>query len=427
MSTKTRWLTIVLAAGLLLGFGLIGASAAPSNGSPPQHPYLSPEIIISDFNNKEILPDIAYNSKHNEYLVVWHTTGTAATRTVRGARISANGQMLANFQINGHPSKDSVQPSVAYDPVHDHYLTVFLFDAAGDGSNMDLLGRLIPWEGPDPNLNSFLISDWSTHQWTPEVAYGRAVEEFLVVWANEYQSGALPMYISGRRVRAADGSFFGSGSDLTINHPSQNRVNPAVTYNLARNEYLVIYDNGLDILGTRYTGHIDHDFGGEFAIAGWPDAETIPDVAACYEADQYLVTWQSLQGGTNDAIYGRFLDGSAKPGNVYQIDDTTSAERAASVSCNDAGTRYLVAWQTEYTNLKFGVWARFVSPNEQLGPLFAVQEPFNQSHRTNPAVAGGRTDYLSVWEDERGNTGFWDIHGRLITPYANFIPIVRRP
>ena len=113
-----------------------------------------------------------------------------------------------------------------------------------------------------------------------------------------------------------------------------------------RFDYLVIESTGTvvgDICapsisladGSRFTGSINHDFGGEFEIAGWPDAETIPDVAACHEADQYLVTWQSLQGGTNDAIYGRFLDGSATPGNVYKIDDTTGAEREPSVSCSD--------------------------------------------------------------------------------------------
>ena len=104
------------------------------------------------------------------------------------------------------------------------------------------------------------------------------------------------MYISARRVTAANGSFPGGDSDLTISKPTQSRVNPDVTYNLSRNEYLVVYDNSVDVFGMRLTGDLNHNFGGEFSIAGWPDAEVRPSVAACKGADQYLVAWQSDQG-----------------------------------------------------------------------------------------------------------------------------------
>ena len=422
MSVKTRLLTTVLAVALLLGVVIAGAGA----GAPPTEPHLWPEITIAHGNLDEILPQIAYNHKHNEYLAVWHTTGTGQARTVHGARISATGNLLAEFPINAHPSKDSVQPSVAYDPLHDRYLVVFAFDTSGSSSNMDLLGRFIPWQGPAAQFQSFPIITWPSHQWTPGVAYGRAVEEFLVVWANQDQSNAIPMYISGKRLRAADGSFpGGAGSDTTISHASQNRVNPALAYNLARNEYLVVYDNGVDIFGTRYTGTLDHNFGGEFGIASWPDAERQPDVTACSEADQFLVTWQSLQGGSNEAIYGRFLSGSGTPLSVHQIDDTTGAEIEASVACDHSGTHYLIAWQTEYTNNKFGIWARYVWPDKQMSPSFMVRHPSNSAGRTRPALAGGRAGFLAAWEHEREGGGFTDIHGRLVSPYALFTPIVR--
>lgn len=418
MSIKTRWLIVLLALVLLLGTVLSGAGAAPSAQPPPEHPYLWPEITISDFDSKEHYVDIAYNRKHNEYFIVWQTDDPY---TIRGARISGSGQLLANFPINGGPS---FQPAAAYDPVHDRYLVVFVFEKPG-GNPADLLGRFIPWEGPDPNLKSFPIATWSTVQINPDVAYGRAVEEFLVVWANLYKPpSTLPHYISGRRVRAADGTFPGSNSDLTITHPTD-LFSPKVAYNLARNEYLVVYDDFADILGTRFTGNLNHDFGGEFPIATWPDTENRPSVAACHNADQYLVTWQSDQSSGNDAIYGRFIGGDGAPGSVLKIDDTTGPEREPSVSCNNAGMQYLVAWQTEYTNLKYGVWARFVQPDGKMGDQFAVQHPGNQSHRTRPAVAGGKTSFMAVWEQERSNTTIWDVHGRLISPYAIFAPVTR--
>lgn len=422
-------LIALIAGGFTLAIAVSNAQALLSRLSAPlaiTDPYLSHEIVISDLDTKEYLPSVAFNWKHNEYLVVWHTTWNIGSSDIRAARISVNGEILSEFTVHEHATRDSIQPAVDYDPVNDRYLVVWVHDVFGDGSDWDLYGRILPWEGPSASLLAFPISTFGTHQWIPKVAYGRAVEEFLVVWNNEYQDGSLPMYISGRRIKAADGTFPGNDSDLTIYHTSEQRINPDVTYNLARNEYLVVYDNVSDIFGTRYTGSINYDFGGEFGIAAWPDAESHPAAAACNAANQYLVAWQSNQGGTNEAIYARFIAGDGTVGNVYQIDDTTGSEIEADVACNQAGQRYLVAWQTEYAAAPYGIWGRFVHSNETMEPQFPVVDPTQTASRTQPIVAGGHTNYLVVWEHQRTGTAFQDIHGRLITSHIVFIPLVQR-
>ncbi len=420
MSVKRGWLIILVIGGMLMMVGIVSATPAATD------PLLSGEITISDLDNEEYLPLVAYNWKHREYLVVWHTKWTIGTRDIRAARISATGQVLDTFVVYEHTTKDSAQPAVAYDPVNDRYLVVWVFDASGNGSDWDLYGRLIPWQGPSASLSEFPICTWTTHQWNPKVAYGRTVEEFLVVWSNEYQAGTLPVYISGRRVRAADGGFPGGTSDLTISHGSENRVNPDVTYNLARNEYLVVYDNAVDIFGIRLTGDLGNNFGGEFGIAGWPDVEIHPAVAACEGADQFLVTWQSDQGSGNDAIYARFLNGEAVPGNVHQIDDTTGQEREADVACSQSGRQYLVAWQTEYVGGRYGIWSRIVRPDETMTSQFRIVDSGSAADRTEPIVAGGHTNYLVAWEHDRDGTSYQDIHGRLVVPHAVFLPLIVR-
>lgn len=425
-----RSLLIVLVTCTVI-FVIVGSNARAqlsesSVASVMAAPHQSDEITISALDNEEYLPAAAYNWKHHEYLVVWHTRWSLGTRDIRAARISDTGQVLSTFVVYEHATKDSAQPDVAYDPVNDRYLVVWVFDAFGNGSDWDLYGRFIPWDGPSASLNEFAISTWNSHQWTPRVAYGRAVEEFLVVWANQYQAGSPPMYISGRRIKAADGSFPGSSSDLTVSNSKENRVNPDVTYNLARNEYLVVYDNAADVFGIRLTGNLGQNFGGEFGIAGWPDTEIHPAVAACDGANQYLVAWQSDQGSGNDAIYARFLDATATPGNVYLIDDTTSPEQEADVACNFSGTQYMVTWQTRYTNLKYGVWGRLVETDETMYPQFGIIPPGSATDRTNPVTAGGHTNYLTAWEHQRDGTSYQDIHGRLVTPYTVFLPLVIR-
>jgi len=427
MSVNRGLLIVLIASAITLAGGSGSARGrlfASVAGAATAGPYLSSEFAISTLDNEEFLPAVAYNWKHHEYLVVWHTAWALGTRDIRAARVSDTGQVLSTFTVYEHATKDSAQPSVAYDPVNDRYLVVWIFDFSGNGSDWDLYGGFVPWSGLSSSLTAFAISTWGTQQWTPRVAYGEDVKEFLVVWVNQYQSSTLPMYISGRRITAADGSFPGSSSDLTINHPTENRINPDVTYNRARNEYLVVYDNAADIFGIRLTGNLSSGLGGEFGIAGWPSAEIPPAVAACGSADQYLVAWQSDQEKGNDAIYARFIAGGGKVGNVYLIDDTTSPEREADVACNLSGTQYLLVWQTRYTNLKYGVWARLVETDETRGPSFAIVQPGQAANRTNPISAGGHTNFLVTWEHHRDGTSFQDIHGRLVTPYALSLPLL---
>jgi len=150
MMKKTRLFMFVAALGLLgAQFAvpvngqaspiLAGASAATTG------PHLSSEIVINAVDNEKYLPSVAYNSKHQEYLVVWSTTWTIGTRDIRAQRVSAQGKLLGSeFTVNENATKDSAQPSVAYDPVNDRYLVTFIFDASGSGTDWDLWGRLIP-------------------------------------------------------------------------------------------------------------------------------------------------------------------------------------------------------------------------------------------------------------------------------------------
>jgi len=429
MMKKTRLFRFAAALGLLSALLVVpaqGWAQAISAGAPAAAagPHLGGEITISAHDDEQYLPSVAYNWKHREYLVVWHDKRPLQTRSIEAARVSEQGQVLSEFTVYWDLAKDSAQPSVDYDPVNDRYLVAWVVDFWGNGSDWDLFGRFIPWDGPSASLTQFAISNWNTHQWNPKVAYGRAVEEFLVVWSNEYQAGTPPMYISGRRVKAADGTFPGGAGTLTINHATENRVNPDVTYNLARNEYLVVYDNATDIFGMRLRGDAVPLGGGEFGIAGWPSVEIHPAVAACKEADQYLVAWQSDQSASNDAIYARFIGGGGTPAGVHLIDDSTSPEREADVACNQAGNQYLVAWQTRYTNLKYGIWGRLVHPNETMDAGFGIVAPGSVTDRTQPAIAGGYTNYLVAWEHQRDGTSYQDIHGRLVTPYTVFLPLV---
>ena len=432
MSVIKSLLIVVFASGLILIVGGSNAHAQLSElaiGSATDSPHLGAEIIISALDNEQNLPAVAYNWKHDEYLVVWHNTW-GGNRDIYAQRITGQGKLESWFAVaptaplNPYPN-DRVQPSVAYDPVNDRYLVVWAYDTSGTGSNWDIHGIFVNWDGPIQGLHQFNISDWPTQQWAPKVAYGRAQEEFMIVWWTDHPS--VPGYISGRRMNASDGTFPTSGSDFTISDLFEVRVNPEIAYNLALNEYLVVYDNTQDVFATRYTGAGLPLAGGEFGIATWSGAETQPSVAACPATNQYLIAWQNDQPD----IYARFIDGDGSfNGGPLHLSYTSIDEILPQVACNSAGNHFLVVWQNQYSSVTgpYGIRGQFVNNDQTLGADFGIMAPTSgiTAEFTDPVVAGGNVNYLTVWEHDRAGTAFQDIHGRLITQHMVFLPLVLR-
>jgi hypothetical protein len=403
--------------------------AAPS----PAAPVVSAEVIVSERASDEYSPKIAYNSQHNEYLVVWENLWPGGHHDVYAQRVSAEGQLLSWFAVASGAYKQ-MNPSVAYDPVNDRYLVVFAYDYSGNDSDWDIYGRFIPWNGPNASLLDFPICDWNSQQRRPAVAYARTQQEYLVTWTNA--PTGQPTYISARRI-FADGSGFPANPFL-VSSGTENRDFQDVTYNLARNEYLVTWDieksgSGLDIYGIRLSATGGALTGGspavtgEFPIAGWPADEEHPAVAACAGADQYLVAWQSDQdtGGSDYAIYARFLNGDAVPGTVTEIVDTSLPQVSVDIACSGGGQTYLLAWQDKYVGGEYGIWARLVHTSEAKEADFELVGPRAAADRQYPALAAGRGAFLAAWEHDRDGGTNVDIHARLVGNFV-FLPLLRK-
>jgi hypothetical protein len=427
MSIK-RILGVALAAGILCaalsGNLTLARPTITSAATLVTYSSPGPEIIISAIDNEKYLPAVAYNPKHDEYLVVWHNKW-AGNRDIYAQRISSRGELLSWFAVAPGPGSDGydrAQPSVAYDPVNDRYLVVFIHDVFGDGSDWDINGRFIPWNGPDAGLAEFTICQWNSNQWNPVVTYARAQLEFLVAWSNS--PSGQPAYISAARINT--GAVM---DDFTVSSGAENRINPDVVYNLARNEYLVVWDvasSSHDIYGLRMTGIGAALGGGEFAIAGWPDNEEAPTVAACHAADQYLVAWQSLVGPpTNYDVYARYVSGDGVPGTVFLVDGTTAPEEAIDATCLQDGKQYLLTWQSMYATGYYGIWGRLVNL-DGMEDSFGLMQPGAAEDRTVPAAVGGQKSYLAVWVHDRASSAYQDIRGRMVYVPKLYLPIVKR-
>lgn len=379
---------------------------------------MSHEVTVSAIDNEQHLPSVAYNWQRDEYLVVWHNQFFNG-RDVYGRRVDRFGRVLNEFVISSDLD-DRAQPAVAYDWVNDRYLVVYIVDVFGDGSDYDVYGRLIGWDGPNPGWTEFPICTWTSSQWNPQVEYAGSQQEFMVVWTNT--PAGVPAYVSARRV-SPDGSTPHGG--FTVSSGAEPRVNPQIAYNLARNEHLVTYDlvagggSGVDIWATRMTAGGTILGGGEFAVAAWPGTEEHPDVAACRLADKYLVVWQSLAGADNYDVYGRFVNGDGTIDGAPVLFDATSIdEREPTVGCMRDDTRFLVAWQQEYSSVggPVGVQAQSIGSDHAKDASFAPRVIYvgETIHCTDPVIAGGDGGWFIAWEQDRQGTAHQDIHGRSV-------------
>ena len=409
---------------VLFTFIIIAVLAAPVVGAST--PSMGPEQVVSAADFDEYLPQVAYNSNHDEYFVVWHQYSPLQGRWIMGKRVAADGSTIAEYTIafEDAPPRDNAQPTIAYDPDGDLYLVAWVRDYYGDDSDWDVYGRIVPWNGPAAGQAQFIICNFTSKQWNPRVDYAGTQGEFMVTWWNE-GSGGVHSYVSAQRVTPS-GALAGGTITVTSSF-TEERVGPDIAYNQARNEYLVVYQRMDDALGNIYgvrmtaTGSILA--GGDFSVAAWPDPETAPRVAASRVADEWAVAWQSDIPGMMKDVYARriWVDGagaiqSAAP---VHIEGSAIDERNPDIAAYSEKTEYLITWERQYSNSggPFGITARTLDTANALGETFVPRPVYigETGVCSRPALAASPTGWLVVWEHERDAAPtYQDIHARAV-------------
>jgi len=397
-SLRWCWVSIVLVA-------LAGVRSASSE-------VVGREITLSELPGTEVVPAVAYGTGHDEFLAVWQHDPVAGPSEILGVRLDRFGSPIASFVVSAGPV-DRISPAVAYDPQRDRFLVVWSEDYWGDGSDWDLMGRFVPWSGPDPGEGAFTILGTTTSQWSPSVAFSTLSSEYLVVW-NELS--AAPASIRGIYVDSE--GLTGSAFPIA-EHATLNRTNPDVAAESSTDEFLVVFERqysgpDLDIAGAVvWQGAV----GAEVEIAGWSDAETSPAVATCPGQYQWVVAWQNSESH----VYVRFLTGSGVvDGAPIQVsNEYVPSHRAPALACLPGGARYLVLWEIEYypAPTHFGIQGRCVSWSKEMSaPSFAVRTVWYGQTRdaSFPAVAGAGHGWSAVWTQEREGSTASDIHGSIV-------------
>jgi hypothetical protein len=318
---RSRWFGFKLVLALALGAGLAmvlltipGSSQAQLAGSgvhsvEAQSPIIDPPIDIwSDgYDNRE--PMVAYNSRHDEYLVVWYTRQDSYTYDIWAQRVHGDGGLETGFVVASSAGEERASPVVAYSPAQDQYLIAYTNFYTGGGFSCDVYATRISWDGSWTS-GEFAIADAVDGQLLPAVAYNSRDDEYLVVYVNQWAGGLIDVY--AQRVRAGDGQLIGQNTVASGMDADRQLV---LAYGEGYGYLAVWHFEELSPPDTLYGRHVlagqDAASGSQFPIASLSHTDSRPAVT-CGPSGDCLVVYSWWDGGDDD-IEGRFV----RPHRVY--------------------------------------------------------------------------------------------------------------
>jgi hypothetical protein len=441
MLSRKLFLTSLAFFMVFSGTRALAASSRPRVGQPTplEAPSaamrLGPEVQLSRQSTPSgenwYRPAIAYNSQRHEYLVVTHNDWSTG-RAIYGSRVTDGGVWRGWFWIFESSGKDSFQPAVVYNRTNKQYLVVWMYNANGDGSTYEIWGKILSGDFGTVVKPPFQIITWPNRSfWTPRVAWNSYLNQYLVVWSAMDTSGGFPGVPSdiSSMLLSSTGDIITGRNLATSNYPQQ----ADVTYNVARNEYLVVFvraydttppNTSNDIYGQRVTAE-NALIGGAIPIRTELKHQNTPQVTT-NEQDRYLVVWDHEYSTTDHDIHGQLLDVDGNQvGSNIAISISTENDTHPAVAANGASGEWLVVWQrasTEGARIRGARWGSGLASY-----IFEVAA-WTWWDCMTPAVAADIPGYLIAYEGDSTSDPMvkQHIYGRMWWPELVSLPLVLR-
>ncbi len=439
---KIRWYAVILALALLVtsvvapqsglaqptntDYGGLAAPLHSASGGPIRSAF-----AISQLNKNQAHPAVAYNSQQEQYLVVWHNEW-GGNKDIYGQRVSREGALIGPWFLISPTGGQYHSPDVAYNSQHAEYLVVWQDDTFKSiyGRRLSATGQL---KGGGPiNITPGILMDPTAYHAQPAVAYAYTADKYLVVYRYASSTGSA----IGSQPLAYDGTFATGTSYVEIApfSPPGVPAMPDVSYNRTRNEFLVVWQRRNvgppaehDIYGRRVRMlPSPGTLGAAFQIFNYGNDETAPAVAAIpYPSGtgEYLVTCEVVVAGQRDIDGQRVTGTGGLTGFRLSLAAGTVDRRNPAVAGNENARQYLVAWTEPSTIFVFeAINAATVSTQGDVGDTAFVGGTFGDE----AAVAAGPLgDFLTAFKDTPLLASDADIYGQL---WGNrlYLPVTKR-
>lgn len=255
-------------------------------------------------------PAVAYNAINDEYLVVWMQEVSADVYEIWGRIVAWNGAyMYAEFKIISWPNRSFWSPQVAWNSYHNEYMVVWnAFDTTTGfppGNPVDITGYRVSSTGVVTPASTLFTSYANPHQ--VDIVYNVAMDEYFLVFVVVHTQVTTGNDIYGLRV-TWDGIPVNPPGLIHIYALEEDQTTPAIATN-EQDRYMVVWDHAYsstdhDIYGREYYAN-GTPVGSYFSLASWTENTTVPDVAAHGQNNEWLAVWQEeLSGGAGYAVKG---------------------------------------------------------------------------------------------------------------------------
>ena len=340
---------------------------------------------------------------------------------IRGQRVSKNGTLVGGqFYISAGAGAERRYPTVAYNSKHDQYLIVWEHN---DGLWNSIRARRVSGTGVVLDTTDIVIFSGSNiiTPAKPAVEYAYTSDKYLVVWQETFHPIPIQTDILGRVVTSSgtpDGSSFTISKD-----PGNNpRREPDLAYNRKRNEYLVVWQqyhsSSIDnVIGRRVTGGGVPLNPAEIVIHAVSVSSTNPSVAALPNATadgQYLVVFELQYTPGDNHIYSRFVSGEGVVGANQYIAWSLEDETHPAIASSEVSNQYLVAWSrpTSPPIVYDYIAGRAVSTT---GALIGAEKYIGGFPLADHAIisSGPSGDFLVAFKDQQPPSVDSGIYGQL--------------
>lgn len=377
---------------------------------------LGADFAICTASKDQSKPAIAYNSLANEYLVVWGDgRDQIYSPDIYGQRVDAAGTLWGDNFIISDASMSQFSPAVAYNTDHDQYLVVWKdYRAYSD----DIYGQRVGSDGTLAQQGGFAISTAIENQSWPAVAYSTTAHQFMVVWEDQ-RTDEYAGHIHGQRVWWPGLPI---GHEFATSSPGTRKA-PAVAYDTREHLYLAVWaddaDGDFDIYGQFY--HRDHyPISSVLHIIDLEGEQTNPTVAYNQHDRNYLVVFEG-PGGIGAQLLT--AQGTLDRDPFFVWDESGSHWPSVAYTANgDPGQRgFLVLFAVEDNgNGSPAIQSRRITGQGLIQEYgYVYTSPFPSISLGWPDLAYNSTanEFLAVWQI---NSGTWDILGRRLG-YDGFV------
>jgi hypothetical protein len=358
-------------------------------------------IAVSTEVGNEEEPAVAFDGTN--YLVVW-TDRRSGSLDIYGCRVGTDGTVLdpGGIAISA-PADAQLNPAVAFGD------TVYLVTWTDwrDG-NANIYAARVTMDGTVLDPSGFAVCDTTLEQAYPSVSSDGS--GWLAVW-HDYRSGQAD--ICGSRV-AADGTVLDPGG-VMVSASATDEFYPDIAFN--GTNYLVAWDDepgatSRDVFAARVAP--DGTVLDPAGIAVSTVARQQELAAVSSDGSNYIVAWIDYRGGGTWDTYGARINGAGTVIDASGLPICTdpSQQYAPDVAFN--GTNWLVAWHDSRNGPKDIYGMRVATDGSNADPsAFAVST--SAAYQSQPALAFDGGNYLAVWHEWRSATSY-DIRGTRVTP-----------